>query len=113
MVNCWASWKAFPVSENGGHIDAPIGPGVFEVRHTETGELIAFGESGRVAHDLSKLLRPAAPWGRLLGRKSPAHRPGDLEYRTCAAATAYEAKMVAGQLRGRREAFWRRHTASA
>ena len=113
MVNCWASWKPFPVSENGGHIDAPIGPGVYEVRHMGTGELIAFDESAHMAHDLSKLLRPTAPWGRLLGRKGLVHRPSDLEYRTCAAATAYEAKIVAEQLRGRREAFWRRHTAWA
>ena len=113
MVNCWVSWKPFPVSENGGHLDAPIGPGVYEVRHMGTGELIAFGESAKVAHDLSKLLRPAAPWGRLLGRKNPVHRPSDLEYRTCAAASAHEAKIVAEQLRGRREAFLRRHTAWA
>jgi hypothetical protein len=108
MISCWVAWKPFPVSENGGHLDAPIGPGVYEVRHTGTGELIAFGESAQVAHDLSKLVRPSAPWSRLLGRKSPAHRPIDLEYRTCAVATAHEARVVAEQLRGRRGAFWRR-----
>ncbi len=113
MVSCWATWKPFPVSENGGHIDAPIGPGVYEVRHTGTGELVAFGESAKVAHDLSQLLRPAAPWGRLLGRRSVVYSPADLEYRTCTAATASEAKIMAEQLRGRREVFWRRRAAWA
>src|SRR5207302_855761 len=99
MVSGWAAWKPFPSSETGGHIDAPIGPGVFEVRHMATGELIAFGESARVAHDLTKLLRPSAPWNRLLGRKGVGHHPRDLEYRTCAAVSAYEAKIIAEQLR--------------
>lgn len=112
MVSCWAAWKPFPNSANGGHLDAPIGPGVYEVRHMSTGEVVAFGDSGKVAHDLTKLLRPAAPWSRLLGRKGLAHRPIDLEYRTCTATTISEARNVAAQLRGRREAFWRRHTAA-
>src|SRR5256885_191014 len=43
MVSCWAAWKPFPISENGGHVDAPIGPGVYEVRHMGTGALGAFG----------------------------------------------------------------------
>src|SRR4029079_9164267 len=113
MVSCWATWKPFPISEAGGHLDAPIGPGVYEVRHTGTGELIAFGESGGVARDLSKLLRPAAPWARLFGRRGLEHSPIDLESRTCTAASPYEAKVVAEQLRGRRSAFWRRHAAWA
>jgi hypothetical protein len=58
------------------------------------------------------LTRPSAPWSRLLGRKGVAHHPRDLEYRTCAAASAYEAKIVAEQLRGRRQVFWRRAWAS-
>jgi hypothetical protein len=112
MINCWVAWKPFPNSQNGGHLDAPIGPGVYEVRHMGTGELVAFGDSRKVAHDLSKLLQPAAPWTRLLGRKGFDHQATDLEYRTCAATTAHEARNVADQLRGRREAFWRRHNAA-
>jgi hypothetical protein len=107
MVSCWASWKPFPVSENGGHIDAPIGPGVYEVRHTGTGELIAFGESAKVALDLSTLLQPPGSWSRLFGRKGLEHSPIDLEYRTCTAASPAEARIAAEQMRTRREAFWR------
>ena len=55
MAQTWSSWKRFPDAEIGDHIEAPIGPGVYEVRHTMTGRVIAFGHAGNVANALSEL----------------------------------------------------------
>jgi hypothetical protein len=112
MMSSWADWRPFPNSETGGHIDAPIGPGVFEVRHTGTGEQIAFAHSANVAQSLAILLpKPASGLRLLFARRRPALRCEDLEYRTCAATSLEEARTMAERLRGRREAFIRRRAA--
>ena len=69
MVQTWSTWKRFPDAQSGEHVEAPIGPGVYEVRHTMTGRVVAFGHSGNVANALADLqaqrrcrrLRPALP----------------------------------------------------
>ncbi len=42
-------------------LEAPIGPGVYEVRHTMTGALIAFGHAGNVANAIAELKVDADP----------------------------------------------------
>jgi hypothetical protein len=109
MMNSWAAWKSFPGTESGGRIDAPVGPGVFEVRHTGTGEQIAFAHSGNVAQSLSTLVpKPVSRLRGLFARKRPQYRGDELEYRTFAAESLGEARTMAERLRGRREAFMRR-----
>jgi hypothetical protein len=111
MAGSWTPWKQFPDSQRGGVVEAPIGPGVYEVRRISNGELVAFGYSGKVAQDLSKL-RPntAAPsWMRRLTRNAADYAPTELEYRTCAAGTKGQAKALARGLLGRRQVnFMRR-----
>ena len=103
MVTPWGTWKPFPDSRSGQHLDAPIGPGVFEVRHTGTGEQIAFGHSRNVAQSLSILApKPASGFLAMFGRKGINHRTDELEYRTCTADSVYEAKTVVQRLSGRR-----------
>jgi hypothetical protein len=112
MVSSWGLWRPFPTHESGGHIDAPIGPGVYEVRHADTGELIAFGSATSVAQALSKLIpQPATGLRALFARKSQPAAQGDLEYRTCSATSAGEAKFAAERLMGRRGTFFRKHLA--
>ena len=55
MVQTWSSWKRFPDAQIGDHVEAPIGPGVYEVRHTMTGRVVAFGHAGNVANAISDL----------------------------------------------------------
>ena len=111
MASFWTPWKQFPDSQRGGVVEAPIGPGVYEVRRISTGELVAFGYSGKVAQDLSRLRpNPASPsWMRRLTRHASDFAPSELEYRTCSAATKTQAKALARGLLGRRQVqFMRR-----
>ena len=85
MIGNWSNWKKFPNVERGEHIEAPIGPGIFEVRNMSTGDLAAFD----------------------------AWRGHDLEYRTCPASSVSEAKMMVQALLGRRKVYWRRSAGQA
>lgn len=113
MVKSWSSWKSFPNAQSGGHIEAPIGPGVYEVRHTTSGHLIAFGHSANVANAISDLRVDGggSSWARLFRRHTATPRVNELEYRTCAAASRAEAKTAAHRLMGLRQSYWRRRTA--
>lgn len=113
MIGNWTSWKKFPNAERGEHVEAPIGPGIYEVRNVSTGGLAAFDASSNVAYALSALLRkPSSRWTKLFGGGSnwEGH---DLEYRTCAAASFAEAKTMAQRLLSRREVYWRRSAPQA
>ena len=110
MVQSWSSWKRFPDVQNGDNVEAPIGPGVYEVRHTMTGRVMAFGHAAQVANALSELKFDSgvSTFARLFGRKSAVSRVTDLEYRTCAAASRAEAKTAAHRLSALRRSAWRR-----
>ena len=110
MMQIWSSWQRFPDVKGGDHIEAPIGPGVYEVRHTMTGRLMAFGHAGNVANALSelKLNVGLSAFARLFRRPPLVSRVADLEYRTCAAASRADAKTAAQRLLGLRQNAWRR-----
>ena len=111
MVQTWSSWKRFPDAESGGVVEAPIGPGVYEVRHTLTGRVVAFGPAGNVAQALSELKvngGVGSSFARLFRKQPLVARVSDLEYRTCAAASRAEAKTAAHRLLGLRQTAWRR-----
>lgn len=109
MVQTWSSWKRFPDVQSGDNIEAPIGPGVYEVRHAMSGQLLAFGHSGNFANALAELKpNDSGAFARLF-RKEPLVSPvADMEYRTCAASTRAEAKTTASRLLGLRQTAWRR-----
>jgi hypothetical protein len=115
MTGNWTNWKTFPNAERGEHIEAPIGPGIYEVRHVSTGDLAAFDASSNVAYALSALVRrpQSRTWKRFFGTDNGSWIGNDLEYRTCAAASFSEAKTMAQCLRGRRQAYWRRTAVAA
>ena len=110
MIGRWSNWKRFPNAFHGEHIEAPIGPGVYEVCHHESGEQVAFGYAANVAQALSNLLPPPSkrgwPFFRRIAR--PRYQSGELEYRTCATGSAAEARLAADQLMGQRQALLRR-----
>ncbi len=109
MVSGWTTWKLYPLAEHGEHIQAPIGPGVYEVRQVSNGNLVAFGPAANVAEALSRVApHDRRPFWKLFTGSTPRAPRRDLEYRTCATATKAQARMVAQQLLGRRQAYWRR-----
>ena len=110
MVQTWSSWKRFPDAQSGEHVEAPIGPGVYEVRHTMTGRVVAFGHAGNVANALAdlKLNGGASTFSRLFRKQPLVSRVSDLEYRTCAATSRAEAKTAVHRLIGLRQTAWRR-----
>ena len=114
MIGNWTNWKKFPNAARGEHVEAPIGPGIYEVRNMSTGDLAAFDATANVASALSALLRqpPARPWKKLFAR-TRGWQGNDLEYRTAAAASVGEAKVMAQCLLGRRQVYWRRSAPQA
>jgi hypothetical protein len=111
MMQTWSGWKRFS-DGRGDAIEAPAGPGVYEVRHTLTGRVMAFGHTGDVAKSIAELTSNGgiSLWARLLGRQPLSARLPDLEYRTCAAASCADAKTAAQRLLGLRQSAWRRRT---
>ena len=102
--------KRFPDAEIGDSVEAPIGPGVYEVRHTMTGRVIAFGHAGNVANTIAglKFNGDVSPFAKFFGRQPLVSRVSDLEFRTCAAASRADAKTAAQRLLGLRQNAWRR-----
>ena len=115
MAGYWTTWKHFPDPERGELMQAPIGPGVFEIRRISNGEVVAFDHSSNVARDLSAFRpRPSRlPWARAFERGQEAARASEFEYRTCAAASWREAREMARHLLGRRAISLKRHYAWA
>ena len=109
-MQTWSSWKRFPDVKSGDAIEAPIGPGVYEVRHTLTGRVMAFGHAGNVANAISELKfnGGVGPFARFFRQPPLVSRVSDLEYRTCAAASRADAKTAAQRLLGLRQTAWRR-----
>lgn len=110
MANSWAAFKQFPNRQFGEYVEAPIGPGVYEVRHVLTGELVAFGHAANVAQALASLSPDPSLMSWLTGliRGDIRYAINELEYRTCAAKTLNEAKTITTCLAGRREAYMKR-----
>jgi hypothetical protein len=113
MAIVWTAWRHFPEPHSGIPLEAPEGPGVFEVRHIATGEQVAFAVSSNVAGSLGTLIAPAASGLRsIFARRRITHRPSDLEYRVCATATMKEARAEEDRLNGLRRAYLQRRKAS-
>ncbi|HEU5017384.1 MAG TPA: hypothetical protein VFT69_05375 [Pseudolabrys sp.] len=109
-MQTWSGWKRFPDGESREEIDALPGPGVYEVRHTLTGRVLAFGHAANVAQALVELQvnGGTGAFARLFRRQLLTARMPDLEYRTCAAVSRAEAKAAAHRLLGLRQTAWRR-----
>jgi hypothetical protein len=101
MISTWSEWKRYPRAGRGENIEAPITPGIYEVRFAGTGALHSFGAVDNVAQALSQLTVGSKSW---FARREPAVMP-DLEYRTCATSTKADAKAAAERMIGRREAY--------
>ncbi len=113
MIARWSEWKTFPDAYHGEYIQAPIGPGVYEVCQTETRERVAFGCSHNVAETLTGVLKPGRLDRRWFFRRARRYATGELEYRTWSLATLTDAKVAVEQIVGQRDAVWRRFSPAA
>jgi len=101
MITTWSEWKRYPRPGRGDNIEAPITPGIYEVRVAATGGLYSFGAVDNVAQALAMLTVGQKSW---FGRRDASQLP-DLEYRTCATSTKADAKAAAERMIGRRETY--------
>ena len=101
MISTWSEWKRYPRPGRGENIEAPISPGIYEVRIAATGALHSFGAVDNVAQALALLAVGSKSW---FGRKEVKALP-DLEYRTCATSSKADAKAAVERMIGRREAY--------
>ena len=99
MISTWSEWKRYPRAGRGENIEAPITPGIYEVRFAGTGALHSFGAVDNVAQALSQLSVGSKSW---FARREPERTP-DLEYRTCATSSKADAKAAAERMIGRRD----------
>jgi hypothetical protein len=104
MISTWSEWKRYPKAARGETLEAPIGPGIFEVRHASSGALFAFEATDNIAHALSSITAGPKSFASWFGKRDPVTMP-DLEYRTFSTSTREDAKVAAERMRGRREAF--------
>ena len=70
MLQTWSAWKRFPEAAS-GRAAVPPGPGVYEVRHSMTGRVVAFGHAADIAQAFEELRRYGAvgPFARLFSRQ--------------------------------------------
>jgi hypothetical protein len=101
MISTWSEWKRYPKAGRGGNIEAPISPGLYEVRIATTGALHSFEAVENVAVALAQLPVGSKSW---FSRREPSSIP-DLEYRTCATSSKADAKAAAERMIGRRETY--------
>jgi hypothetical protein len=101
MISTWSEWKRYPRAGRGDNIEAPITPGIYEVRFAGTGALHSFGAVDNVAQALALLQVGSKSW---FGRREPEIMP-ELEYRTCATSSKAAAKAAAERMIGRRETY--------
>ena len=101
MISTWSEWKRYPRRGRGENIEAPITPGLFEVRIAATGALHSFEAVDNVAQALALLSVGSKSW---FGRRETSSLP-DLEYRTCATSSKADAKAAAERMIGRRETY--------
>jgi hypothetical protein len=101
MISTWSEWKRYPRAGRGDNIEAPITPGIFEVRFAGTGALHSFDAVDNVAQALAQLPVGSKSW---FGRRGTQAAP-ELEYRTCATSSKADAKAAAERMIGRRDTY--------
>ena len=109
MRDRWTAWKSFPDDYYGEYIEAPLGPGLYEICRASTRETIAFGCTRNVIDSLSDRLKPRGLSRWLSFRRARRHDAGEFEYRTWATANVSDARMLVKVIRERNQAVLRKH----
>lgn len=102
MIGKWSEWKPMPSPDLCRSIDAPEGPGVYQIRNRITKQLIQFG-IGNECQERMKSLFPK-PYGKgtrnnEYKRKYILENWRQLDYRTMPTSTRFEAKEIEDELK--------------
>tara|TARA_R110002111_G_scaffold10415_1_gene33612 strand:+ start:42908 stop:43264 length:357 start_codon:yes stop_codon:yes gene_type:complete len=98
----WSKYHPFPDPRKQGILQAPLGPGVYDLRRISTKKPVLFGIGGRCANRMCSLL--PKPYGVGI-RNNNAKRDyvlehiDDIEYRTCACNTRQEAADIEREIK--------------
>ncbi len=111
MEERWASWRSFENSELSGYLEAPVGPGVYEIRQTSDRALVKLSFTTNIAHELSIFLARGKGSQFLFWTHTP-YANGELEYRFWSVNTRAKAKTTLRQIKEQRananqERAWR------
>jgi hypothetical protein len=106
MIANWTGWKHYPRAARGESIEAPVGPGLFEVRIVQTGALFAFEATDNLAQALAKISAPSKSFISWFGRRDATMLP-ELEYRTFSTTTRATARIAFARMIDRRETYMR------
>jgi hypothetical protein len=109
MADRWTGWKSFRDDVYGEYIQAPVGPGLYEVCRASTREQVAFGCSRNVADALRDALKPRGLRRWLSFRRNRGYDAGDLEYRVWPTSTLSDAKTAIALIRERHLAVMRKY----
>ena len=113
MADRWTPWKSFPDDYYGEYIQAPMGPGLYEVCRASTREPVAFGCTRNVADSLCDILKPRGLRKWLSFRRARSYETGELEYRTWPTSTLADARVAIGLIRERHGAVMRKYGSPA
>jgi len=100
-----SGWRPFPDPRKREYLHAPLGPGVYDLRHISTKEPVLFGIGGRCAVRMTSLL--PKPWGSGTRNNSKKRMYlacflDDIEYRTMAFDSREQAEAVERAIRRER-----------
>jgi predicted GIY-YIG superfamily endonuclease len=97
----WSDWKQFPDPRMGHYLNAPFGPGVYELQNRRTGDFILIGQSKNVAWRMTSLL-PSQK------KEYVRDHLQDIVYRTIPCGTKEEALRQENRLRGEHKYIFKR-----
>ena len=113
MADRWTPWKSFPDDYYGEYIQAPMGPGLYEVCRASTREPVAVGCTRNVADSRCDILKPRGLRKWLSFRRTRSYETGELEYRTWPTSTLADARVAIGLIRERHGAVMRKYGSPA
>lgn len=104
----WTRWRAFPDPTKGQYLNAPFGPGVYELRNVKANRKVLFGKGKHVARRLTSIL-PAPVGGGTRNntgkRQYVLAHLSDIQYRTLACPTPEAATAEENKLRANRAEY--------
>jgi hypothetical protein len=104
MIKGWSEWKRYPRAGRGENIEAPISPGIYEVRFAGSGALYGYDAVDNIAQALAQLPSQRRTLGSWLVRRDAQPLP-ELEYRVCATSTRSDAKLALERMIGRSQIY--------